>query len=250
VRALAGAAAALTAYRALAARPPGGSERWTRTNHRGRPVSLLSGPALVIGATATARLPPAAAAVAALGAGAIGAYDDAAGGTAARGFRGHLAALRRGQVTTGSIKIAGLAVVGLVAARRLPRQNALDTVVAGAVVAGTANLVNLLDLRPGRALKAAGLLAAVLGQPGVAGACMGLLPGDLREETMIGDAGANGTGALLGLALVRGLPRRSARLAALGVLVGITAASEVVSFSAVIDRTPVLRALDRLGRRP
>jgi hypothetical protein len=43
---------------------------------------------------------------------------------------------------------------------------------------------------------------------------------------------------------------RPARLAALAVVTGLTAASEVVSFSRVIERTRPLRWADMLGRRP
>jgi hypothetical protein len=125
-----------------------------------------------------------------------------------------------------------------------------DMVLAGAVGAGTANLVNLFDLRPGRALKVGILAGALLGEPGVAGACIGLLPTDLGEQTMLGDAGANALGAVLGVSLLRRVTGRSGRSAALLVVVALTAASERVSFSAVIDSTPPLRWLDRLGRRP
>ena len=249
MRAVAGALGALAAYRALAARPPGGSERWTRANHRGSSVSLLSGPALAVAATATARLPPLAAAAAGLGAGAVGAYDDAAGGPGAKGFRGHLAALRRGEVTTGAVKIAGIAVAGLVSAAALKPRRPVDVLLGGAVIAGTANVLNLLDLRPGRALKVGALLSVAVDQHGVGGACAALLPADLQEQTMLGDAGANALGALLGAALVDRLPSRRGRGTAVAVLGALTAASEVVSYSAVIDRTPPLRWLDQLGRR-
>jgi UDP-GlcNAc:undecaprenyl-phosphate GlcNAc-1-phosphate transferase len=250
-RPLAGAAVALAVERALTARPPGGAERWRRTNHRGSPVSLLSGPALAVAALAAARLPLGGAALAGLGAGLFGAYDDAAGGTdAAKGFHGHLGALRRGRLTAGVVKVAGIGTAGLLSARVLRPRRPLDILLGGAVVAATANLVNLLDLRPGRALKAGLLLSVAAGQPGVAGACVALLPADLAERTMLGDAGANALGAVLGLALVDRLPSRRARAGACAALAGLTAASELVSFSAVIDRTPPLRRLDRLGRRP
>src|SRR2546421_13113503 len=135
------------------------------------------------------------------------------------------------------------------------RRRMVDTLLAAGVVAGTANLVNLLDLRPGRALKAGVLIGAPLAvgaRGGVAagpvGAAAALLPADLGEEIMLGDAGANALGALLGVALAAraGTAGRAVLLAGLA---GLTAASERVSFTRVIESTPGLRELDALGRR-
>lgn len=247
---LAGAVVGRGLSAALAARPPGGSERWQRTNHRGRPVSLLSGPALAVAVGLTADLPRAAALAAGLGAGAVGAYDDASGARhpQAKGFRGHAAELRAGRVTGGAVKVAGIGATGLLATRLLGRRRARDLLVGGAVVASSANLLNLLDLRPGRALKAGTAGALLLGQPGPAGAALALLPDDLHERTMLGDAGANALGAVLGLALLQQHPQRART--ALGVLVALTAASEVGSYSRVIDAVPPLRWADRAGRLP
>ena len=248
-RALVGAGLAL----ALVRRPPGDPARWLRTNHRGRTVSLASGPALAVSAALAASLPQPAAAVAGLGAAACGAYDDVAGAReheqGAKGFRGHVRALRAGHVTAGTVKVAGIGAAGLLSAALLPGRRApRDVLVGGAVVAGTANLLNLLDLRPGRALKAGLGGALALGQPGVAAAVAALLPADLGERTMLGDAGANALGAVLGLALAQRLDP-AGRRAALAGLAALTAASEVVSYSRVIDAVPPLRALDRWGRR-
>jgi UDP-GlcNAc:undecaprenyl-phosphate GlcNAc-1-phosphate transferase len=243
-----GAAAARVLQAALIARPPGGTARWTRSNHRGRPLTLLSGPALALAACASADLPRAAAAVAGVGAAAAGVYDDAAGSRHphAKGLRGHAAALRSGQLTGGAVKVATIGATGLLATRLLGPQRPLDLLLGGAVVAGSANLVNLLDLRPGRALKAGGVAALALRQPGPAAAAAALLPDDLRERTMLGDAGANALGAVLGLALLHRHPRRRGR--ALAVLVALTGTSEVVSYSRVIDAVPPLRWVDQAGR--
>lgn len=265
VLAAAGAAAARGLLHTLRSRAPGGAAAWERTNHRGEQVSLLAGPALAGAAAASAALgapSPAlarAAFTAGVGAGAVGLYDDIVGARPAqrrdKGFRGHLRALREGRVSAGLVKIVGVGATGVVAARAVTR-NPVDALVAGGVVAGTANLVNLLDLRPGRALKAGLLLGAPL-LPGPAGglaagpvgASAALLPDDLGERVMIGDTGANALGAVLGLRLaLAGGPLW--RLGVLGVLGGLTAASEKVSFTKVIERTPVLRELDGLGRRP
>ena len=271
--AVAGAVAAL-GLRALRERPPGGNARWDRTNHAGRTVTLLEGPAYAVGAASGAALlgagpGPVLAASAAAG---LGALDDLTGDSTSKGLKGHLGALARGHVTTGAVKILGLAVTGLVSAALIDRQarrdasagapaaagapTVVDTLVGGAVVAGSANLLNLLDLRPGRALKATiglGVLLSTSRRSGPAagaavGAAAGLLRPDLAGESMLGDTGANSAGALLGTALVQRTGRRG-RWLALSVLTALTLASEKVSFTKVIESTPGLRELDALGRR-
>jgi UDP-N-acetylmuramyl pentapeptide phosphotransferase/UDP-N-acetylglucosamine-1-phosphate transferase len=263
--AAAGAAATGAAQRVLTSRPPGGLQRWARTNHRGEPVTLLEGPAIATGLVAAAVVAPgltgrvrAAAVIAALGAGGLGAYDDLAGSGDRRGLRGHLGALRHGELTSGAVKIVGIGATGLAAAALAGRRGT-SVVLAGGVVAATANLVNLLDLRPGRALKAGLILGLLDGRRGgdparlaalATGSALVVLPADLGERTMLGDAGANALGAVLGLAAVAaeaGPARLAARLAA---LTALTLVSEKVSYTKVIEATPGLRELDRMGRRP
>jgi UDP-GlcNAc:undecaprenyl-phosphate/decaprenyl-phosphate GlcNAc-1-phosphate transferase len=263
------AVTARAAYAALNRHPPGGRRAWTRTNHRGEPVTLLEGPAAAAAAAVSLVVPGmparARAAVAAAGAGAalFGGYDDLRGSGARRGFRGHLAALAGGEVTTGAVKLAGIGGTGLAAAALLGgardgARSATDLVVNAGLVAGGANLVNLFDLRPGRAIKVALAAGTVLGAASPAGrlaaappvgAALAVLPEDLGERAMLGDAGANALGAMLGAAAAAALPR-PARATVLALIVGLTAASEVVSFTRVIEHTPALRWLDMLGRRP
>lgn len=260
------AVAATTRALYEAARPVVGARpHVARDNYHGRRVDLLGGPALglavVGGAVTDAGLPGRlrAAAVIAATTGAIaGALDDAVGTAEARGFRGHLGALRSGKVTTGAVKIAVIGAGGAAAGLLAVRGGFARRAAAGAVVALSANLVNLLDLRPGRALKAALLAGAPLATSSESigarrigalaiGASAGLLPADLGERTMLGDAGANCLGALLGTAVIADASRRRIAVA-LAVLAAVTAASEFVSFSSVIEKNPVLRAIDRAGR--
>lgn len=275
-RAGAAAAAALVglATRRVLDRAVGsGKPRWTRTNHRGEPISLLEGPAVAVallaGAAVTGGRAGAAGAVAVAGAATFGLVDDLTEDPAGarKGLRGHLGALAHGELTTGGLKVLGIGATGLVAAAvagggsgsasaRGAAGRVVDIATSGALIAATANLLNLLDLRPGRALKAGALGAApLLATPGggLAAACVGgVLAGigpDLAERDMLGDGGANALGAALGAAAVVAAPR-PVRLALLAGVVGLTLASERVSFTQVIERTPALRALDRWGRRP
>ena len=270
--AAAAAVAARGVYAGLARRPPAGAATWARTNHRDEPVTLLEGPAVAVAAVAASALAPgltararAALAVAGTGAAAFGCYDDLAGSGQRRGFRGHLGALAHGELTSGAVKIAGIGASGA-AAGALLGGPAADLAINAGLAAGGANLLNLFDLRPGRAIKVTLAAAALLGagtqaaRPAArraarcaaaapAGAAIALLPDDLGERAMLGDAGANALGALLGTAAAATLPR-PARIAALAVVLGLTAASEVVSFTKVIERTPPLHWLDMASRRP
>jgi UDP-GlcNAc:undecaprenyl-phosphate/decaprenyl-phosphate GlcNAc-1-phosphate transferase len=197
--------------------------------------------------------------VAAAGFGLLGLVDDVAGVGQSGGFRGHVRALAEGRLTSGMLKLVGGAALGVVVGSFLAdgQYTVLGALRDGAVVALAANLANLLDRAPGRAVKAttaAFVVAALVARsptllaPGVGvGAGLGLLPADLGERCMLGDAGANPLGALCGLAALAAVPGGTGRWLLVAVLVGLNLLSEVVSFSSIIDRTPPLRWLDRAG---
>ena len=169
---------------------------------------------------------PAVAAIAALGL-----ADDLWSGQE-RGFRAHL----RGGRTTGVLKLLGIPAVGLLATRRL----------SGALLVGlAANVLNQLDTRTGRALKA--YLVAALALDAPVGIAVLLLPYDLREMAMLGDAGSNALGGLVGLKSVERFTGRG-RWVAIGALAGLTLLGERTSIGAWIERTPGLAWVDRLGR--
>ncbi len=204
-------------------------------------------------------------AVYALGVLALGLIDDtlargetdAAGSTAQRGWRGHGAAALRGELSTGVLKAAGSLGLALFAMSYLGLSNGRWLLAAGVLVLAT-NVFNLLDLRPGRSLKAFVLLGAglTIGSTDVRPlwalglfAAPALVAGiyDLRERAMLGDTGANLLGALAGLWLVLTLSGVG-QLIALALLAVITLYGELRSISALIERIPVLRALDSWGR--
>jgi hypothetical protein len=207
--------------------------------HRGRQLLdalLAAGPLAVnyrgnrlpiVGWTFALRSRPAVAAIAA-----IGLADDLWSGPE-RGFRAHLRARR----TTGVLKLVGIPLVGYASTRRVS---------GGLLVGLAANALNQLDTRPGRALKAYVVGAVAVDAP--LGLAVLLLPYDLREMAMLGDGGSNALGAMLGLNSVERLTGRG-RWAAIGALAGLTLLGERRSLGSLIERTPVLAQLDRLGRR-
>ena len=282
------------------------ASQWERTNFHGVTVSLRGGVAMAGAAVASAAVAsalsdqPRAAlggVVASLGGGLAGYIDDVDqgahdGGKVAKGLKGHLGALAHGQVTTGVIKIAGIGASALAASALVGSKatsvggKAADLALNTVLIAGTANLANLLDLRPGRALKATVLVAAPLSYfscaaaktpasgasdtpsvnpvspasasgasaqrllaSGLNTAAITALVEDLQETTMLGDTGANAAGALLGTSLAANDSWKLRLGTALGV-VGLILASEKVSFSKVIAANPALNWLDQLWRRP
>jgi hypothetical protein len=162
---------------------------------------------------------------------AIGLVDDLWSGPE-RGFRAHLRAGR----TTGVLKLAGIPLYGFLRTRS----------VSGALVVGlSANALNQLDTRPGRALKAYVAVAVLVGAP--LRVAVLLAPYDLREMAMLGDSGANALGALLGLNSVERITGRG-RWLLIGGLVGLTVLGERTSLGRLIERSPALRRVDEWGR--
>ena len=253
--------------------------RLTVANHRGRRVPVVLGIAVagattgvLLGALATAAASgrwTEAARVTAVIAGAtavvavIGFLDDLSTGSA-RGWRGHFGAAGAGRATSGLGKVVGITLAaGVVAWALEPPQGPLGwgAFVAGTVViAGMANVVNGLDVTPGRAGKWFLLLGVPLAFAApeappwavlivVLGAEIGVLWFDLRERGILGDAGANLLGFVLGAAIVPALTPAGC-IAAAVVVVLLNIVAETVTFSRIIGSVAPLRWFDLLGRAP
>jgi UDP-GlcNAc:undecaprenyl-phosphate GlcNAc-1-phosphate transferase len=249
----------------------------TRPNYRERELPFPFG-LLVLAAAALALIPLALVqrlastavfyptfvpiAVYALGVLALGLLDDLlpareSAAATPRGLRGHAAATLRGELSTGTLKAFGSLGLALLAISYLDLSDGRWLLAVGVLVLAT-NAFNLLDLRPGRAVKALVLLGAGLtvGSAEVRPlwtlglfAAPALVAGayDLRERAMLGDTGANLLGALAGLWLVLTLSGVG-QLIALALLAAITLYGEFRSISGLIERTPLLRQLDSVGR--
>jgi hypothetical protein len=200
----------------------------------------------------------------------FGLFDDWVGDHNAKGFRGHIGSLLKGILTTGGVKMLAIGTLALITMVSLywGSMEGLVRIIAGTcVIALSANLINLFDLRPGRAgkiytvsLVVCTLLVAFGGvihmnwPDLVALALVGLGPilavlrYDLGEKGMLGDAGANSMGAFLGYLLATALPLW-ALIAWAVVLFALNLSGEYVSFSKIIEGNRFLRKLDGLGRK-
>ncbi|HEY5493195.1 MAG TPA: hypothetical protein VIK15_01275 [Candidatus Anoxymicrobiaceae bacterium] len=212
----------------------------------------------------------------------LGLIDDVAGDSGARGFKGHFSEGLHGSFTTGLVKAFLGFVVAMVAmqpwlyiAGRMNASAYATWVMNAALVALTANLFNLLDLRPGRALKVffpalalcagltlrfetlagggfmlpyAPLYFYVTPALSIAAIALVLFPGDLREKFMLGDVGSNVLGAVIGLGLVLGTSFWW-RLGVLILVLILNILSEKYSFSKAISSNRALNWIDSLGRK-
>ncbi len=197
--------------------------------------------------------------IALTGFGLLGLLDDLRGDKRIKGLRGHFrAALVERRLTTGFVKAVGGGVIALgLGFYHFPHAPA-EALMAGALIALSANAINLFDLRPGRAggvflITSAALLALGWQQQNVRALCLltvvvSTVPVYLRDRralAMMGDTGSNPLGACLGLALVE-QPSPGLRLTALALLIALHILAERVSITKLIERFALLRALDRL----
>ncbi|HXF57100.1 MAG TPA: hypothetical protein VNO34_05945 [Actinomycetota bacterium] len=248
---------------------------WPRaTNYRGRELPVVLGAAVAAPVAAVLAVealtawvgggrlgPPLALALGALLVFGAGVYDDS------RPWRTHgllpqLRPLLRGRLTPGAVKLGALLGAAALAAAGAG-VGGLRLALGVPLVAGAANLWNLFDVAPGRAVKLFLPAALALSVPlalgeapaearalGAAlGAVVAVFALDLRERAMLGDGGSNLLGFLVGAGLLRVLP--AAWLAAvLAALVALHLVGETLTLSRLIRALPPLRWWDELGRLP
>ncbi len=192
--------------------------------------------------------------------GGLGLLDDILGDKKIKGLRGHFSALIRDRrITTGLIKAVGGLAIAVCIACCLRSGNAFHILLATGVIALSANAMNLLDLRPGRACAAFCAAAIILlfaatrrsaGAPApsllyVVVPALITWPRDARAKVMLGDTGSNLLGASLGLAICS-YTAPSVQIAVLAGLIALHIIAERVSITKVIEGNPYLRAVDRL----
>jgi UDP-N-acetylmuramyl pentapeptide phosphotransferase/UDP-N-acetylglucosamine-1-phosphate transferase len=203
---------------------------------------------------APSKLAPSAMLMVTLGYGVLGFIDDRWGSRRYSGIKGHVRALLRDRtLTTGLVKALGGVAVGLIAGFMIAGGNPSTAFASGLVIALSANAMNLLDLRPGRA-GAVFLLASIAAFAGVAalrnGIVILMIPAaivylfDARGRVMLGDTGSNLMGGALGLVLALTATAEWLLWLEVVLLVALHVFAERRSISEVIERNPLLRRVD------
>lgn len=204
-----------------------------------------------------------------MGMGIVGFLDDVLGTQEDKGFLGHFRALFQGRLTSGALKalyggvVAALVSVGLVLTEGNLQKGSFVMVLISfllntALIGLSTNLINLLDLRPGRAGKAffIGLVTIFFlsRHPEMVGLALPIAIGvlayishDLKAHLMMGDAGSNLLGGILGLMMAWTFTPWAKAISVI-ILLGLNLLSEIISFSALIERSRILRFLDQIGR--
>ncbi|WP_025161755.1 glycosyl transferase [Paraclostridium bifermentans] len=186
----------------------------------------------------------------------VGILDDIVGNRDVSGLKGHFKSLLKGHLTTGGFKALFGGFVGLAISVAISK-NIADICINTLIIALSTNLMNLLDLRPGRAIKVylviiITLLLTLVGYP--KGLVLILLPSvivyffdDLKAKAMMGDTGSNVLGISIGILIAIGYAR-PIRIGWLVFLVFIHALTEKYSLTKIIENNKVLNFIDKLGR--
>lgn len=186
----------------------------------------------------------------------LGLLDDTLGDKENQGFNGHFKALLfKGKLTTGAIKaVFSLFLIFFI--NFYWTDSLIQIVINSIVTLLMTNFINLLDLRPGRALKMTlvflvFLLLFNLNSYSLFVPIMIVviiaLKFDLAAKGMMGDVGANVLGVILGGLMVLFFSL-GYKLIFILVLVVIHIYAEMYSISDLIKDNKILSYLDQLGR--
>lgn len=185
-----------------------------------------------------------------------GIMDDAIGNRDVTGLKGHFLSMFNGRLTTGGFKAVLGGFIGIVVSAAVA-DNILGVVVGTLVVALATNFMNLLDLRPGRAIKVyliISILVLIFAGDFNRQLYMLLLPGvvsyfifDLKALSMMGDAGSNVLGVFIGVMIVISFSIQVQLVCLVG-LIAIHVLTEKYSLTKLIEQNSVLNFIDKLGR--
>lgn len=188
---------------------------------------------------------------------AIGLIDDLIGNRDTLGFKGHIKALFKGKLTTGGLKAIIGGLISLLIGSMFA-SNIVDILINTLIIALFTNLINLLDLRPGRAIKGFLFISAIFFIIGITkeiriilisilAYVLGYLPQDIKAKGMMGDVGSNALGITLGIISIVSYPM-TVKYILLVILILVHFIAEKYSITKIIEKNSILKYLDELGR--
>jgi len=187
----------------------------------------------------------------------VGIIDDLLGNRKVSGFKGHFKSFLRGELTTGFLKAFIGGTIALMISL-IYSSTFIEIIINTFIIALFTNLLNLLDLRPGRAVKSYLFLAVLFLLLGITyfcrvilfsiiGYCIGYLPQDLKARVMMGDSGSNSLGISLGVISVISFSI-GIKYIILIILILMHFVAERYSFSKIIESNIILNYIDKLGQ--
>ncbi|MGL5694463.1 MAG: glycosyl transferase [Peptostreptococcaceae bacterium] len=185
-----------------------------------------------------------------------GVLDDIIGNRDVSGLKGHFKSLLKGKLTTGGFKALFGGFIGILVSVSIST-NIIDIIINTLIIALSTNFMNLLDLRPGRAIKVYSVIMIsifitlsgyikilpLLILPNV----LAYFNWDLKAKAMMGDTGSNVLGISIGILITFGYSF-NIRLGWLVFLVLIHILTEKYSLTKIIENNKILNFIDKLGR--
>lgn len=185
----------------------------------------------------------------------IGLLDDFMGNNQVKGFKGHMKMLCSLKLTTGGLKAVVGGIVSILISLMIS-SDFLNFFINSLMISLFTNFINLMDLRPGRAIK----VFLIFSLPSLfyvnkiykiillcfIGATLAYFPYDIKGRSMLGDIGSNCLGIILGIIATSYTIYIKILLVIFLILANLY--SEKYSITKLIGRNKVLNFLDELGR--
>ncbi len=176
-----------------------------------------------------------------------------------KGFTGHFTQLIRGNVTTGLVKAFFGFVISIYVSIDIS-SNFVGFVINVLLITLSTNFINLLDLRPGRAVKAFMLIGSTIFIVNILknipnfyltimlGTMIAYYGYDVEARAMMGDTGSNLLGFITGVSIVL-LYNFYVALISLAILIYVHIIAEKDSLSNYIRNNKILNFIDCLDRK-
>ncbi|MDD3839178.1 MAG: hypothetical protein PHP06_01210 [Clostridia bacterium] len=184
----------------------------------------------------------------------VGIVDDLVGNRRTTGLRGHFSKFIKGDFTTGTFKAIICLLISIIISSTLSK-GYIDLILNILVICLSTNLINIFDVRPGRAVKVVLFLCTIfllieisllyLATPLI---CMLGVYGnyDVKSYCMMGDTGSNILGFILGFFSISHFDFLT-KITYLIFLIIIHIVAERYSITDIINHHRVLSFIDKIG---